>query len=152
MLALLALALAATWLAASVSSACLAALCCSDICPLLHGLEPVPKFPKQGVITQRHPAVQVGGAGRAARPRLGPDLPLNHLHVPGPPQRRDLVVVEQALSELPEIVVTSPVPGHDQQRVPDLDVIADREPAAAEQTKEGVPQRGLGEAAGQIGR
>ena len=33
-----------------------------------HPLELVPKFPKQRVITQRHPAMQVGSAGRAARP------------------------------------------------------------------------------------
>src|ERR1700733_15114962 len=92
--------------AALASSACLASPWCSDICPAPFialeplALEPVPKFPKKGVVAQRHASVQVRRPGRAASSRFGTDLPLDHLHVPAAPQRGDLVVGEQSLGEL----------------------------------------------------
>src|SRR5262249_44619212 len=50
-------------------------------------LQLVSKFPKQRVITQQHPSMQIRRAGRAARARLGPDGAPPHLYVPSPPQR-----------------------------------------------------------------
>src|SRR5207302_4104798 len=77
---------------------------------------------------------QVLGACRAARAGLGADLALDHQHMPRPPERKRLVVVEQALREVEELAV----------EVATLeDLLQRRRAAALNQGTEGIPERRL---------
>ena len=65
------------------------------------------QLPQQRVVAQRQPAAQVRRPRRAAGAGLGADHPLHHHHVPGPPRRGQLVVLEQRLGQRPDLGVAT---------------------------------------------
>src|SRR5262252_9378679 len=68
-----------------------------------------PDLPELGVEAFAESRPQVLRPGAPARPRLRPDLPLDHEHVPRPPMGEGLVVVEQRLAQIEEVTESFPV-------------------------------------------
>src|SRR2546425_1714196 len=82
------------------------------------GSEVAPEIPQLRIKALVEGGPQIGSAGRAAGPGLGPDLAFHHQHMPEAPLCEELVVIDQRLRREEQVGVRVLVAHHQEQAVP----------------------------------